>query len=91
MGMSLNTEVGSLVIFTGKGGSPTENKMAREKLSVGEVYEVLSMEVGGFSSTVTLKEGRFNTVMFENTEPAPDEMPDDGRFGYLKFLGRLNQ
>ena len=81
--MSLNTEVGSLVIFTGEGGYPMENEMAREKLSVGELYEVLSMEVGRSSSTVTLKEGVFNTVMFANTTPAPEKMPDDGRMMYV--------
>ena len=80
--MSLNTEVGSLVIFTGEGGYSMENDMAREKLSVGELYEVLSMKVGGFSSTVTLKEGTFNTVMFVNAAPAPEEMPDEGRKSY---------
>ena len=82
--MSLNTEVGSSVIFTGVGGSPNENVKAREKLSVGELYEVLSMTVGGWSSAVTLQEGSFNTVMFVNATTAPEEMPDDGR----KYYGR---
>ncbi len=53
--MSLNTEVGSFVIFTGVGGYPKENEDARERLSVGELYEVLSMKVGGWSSTVMTK------------------------------------
>ncbi len=80
--MSLNTEVGAFVIFTGVGGYPNENDKARERLSVGELYEVLSMKVGGFSSTVTLPEGSFNTVMFVNATTAPEEMPDDGRKSY---------
>ena len=80
--MSLNTEVGSFVIFTGVGGYSKENEGAKERLSVGESYEVLSMKVGGWSSDVTLKEGSFNTVMFVNATPAPEEMPDDGRKSY---------
>ena len=80
--MSLNTEVGSFVIFTGVGGYPKENEQARERLSVGELYEVLSMKVGNWSSTVTLPEGSFNTVMFVNAGTVPDEMPDDGRRFY---------
>lgn len=84
--MSLNTEVGSFVIFTGFGGNLVENEKATERLSVGELYEVLSMKVGGWSSTVTLPEGSFNTVMFVNAGTVPDEMPDDGRKSYA---GRL--
>ena len=80
--MSLNTEVGAFVIFTGVGGYPEENEKARERLSVGEPYEVLSMRVGGWSSSVTIPEGSFNTVMFVNATPAPEEMPDDGRKSY---------
>ena len=82
LSMSLNTEVGSFVIFTGVGGYRKENEQARERLSVGGIYEVLSMDVRGWSSTVTLKEGTFNTVMFVNAAPAPEEMPDEGRKSY---------
>jgi hypothetical protein len=80
--MSLNTEVGSFVIFTGVGGYPNENDRARERLSVGGLYEVLSMKVGGWSSAVTLQEGSFNTVMFVNATTPPEEMPDDNRKSY---------
>lgn len=86
MSMSLNTEVGSFVIFTGVGGYRKENEDAREKLSVGEVYEVLSMRVGSWSSSVTIPEGSFNTVMFVNAGTVPDEMPDDGRKSYSERL-----
>ena len=81
--MSLNTEVGAFVIFTGVGGYDGENEQARERLSVGELYEVLGMDVGAWSSTVTLREGSFNTVMFVNATPAPEEMPDDCRKSYV--------
>lgn len=70
--MSLNTKVGSIIVFTGRGGYPNQNSHAREKLEIGKTYEVIGMEVGGSMSYVSIAEGLFNTVMFENTTHVPD-------------------
>lgn len=81
--MSINTPCGDMVRFTGENGLPVHRRNAFDAgLVVGQEYKVLSMSVGGTSSTVELAEGRFNTVLFENTGPVPDEMPDDGRMMY---------
>jgi hypothetical protein len=80
--MSLNTEVGAMVSFVGVGGCPAENEHANKLLTIGAEYEVISLVVGGFSSNVKLNAGSFNTVMFVNTGPTPDKMPDDGRMSY---------
>jgi hypothetical protein len=82
--MSLNTEVGAMVKYTGKNGYDIEHQNAANRgLFVEQDYEVLAVRVGRSSSEVVTAEGNFNTSIFENTGPVPDEMPDDGRFQYL--------
>lgn len=68
--MRLDTKPGELVKFHGVGGYPFENEQARKALEIGKIYEVEWVEVGSWSSSVTLKgiEKRYNTVMFENVE-----------------------
>lgn len=64
--MSLDTPAGSMVRFIGRNGHQWQLDEALEVLEVGREYEVLSVDVGGFSSRVFLADGAFNTVMFEN-------------------------
>ena len=65
--MRLDTKPGEMVRFLGKNGYEGELTRAKDMLEVGQLYEVASMSVGGFRSSVTLKDGgSFNSVMFEN-------------------------
>jgi hypothetical protein len=63
--MSLEAKAGDIVRFTGVGGAAWEIEAAFEHLELGQVYTVLAVETGAFSSLVMLHEGRFNTAMFE--------------------------
>ncbi|PKQ10896.1 MAG: hypothetical protein CVT70_17185 [Alphaproteobacteria bacterium HGW-Alphaproteobacteria-1] len=63
--MSLAAKAGDIVRFTGVGGAAWEIEAAFEHLELGQVYTVLAVETGAFSSLVMLHEGRFNTAMFE--------------------------
>ena len=72
--MSLNTPIGSKIRFTNTNGTDRERVAANDILSQDAEYEVLEMNVGGFSSQVLIAEGWFNTVMFENA-PEPDTLP----------------
>jgi hypothetical protein len=68
--MALGTAVGAKVVFLSSGGYDGERENAEKILTVGAVYTVSAVEIGGFSSTVTLEGlGTFNTVMFGNTTP----------------------
>lgn len=66
--MRLNTKKGSKVRFLGRNGYDHQLEKAMSTLVVGAEYEVLGLEVGGWSSTVILEPGRFNSVMFENVD-----------------------
>jgi len=72
--MDLNTKPGSLVRFLGKNGYEGERKRACALLTVGNAYEVESVSVGRFDSSVRLKgiDAVFNTVMFENVMNPPE-------------------
>lgn len=69
--MDIHTQSGDRVIFSAVGGYEIQKQSALQVgLTVGAVYEVLRVEVGGFSSDVVLKEfpeHKFNTCMFENS------------------------
>lgn len=68
--MDLQTKPGDQVIFKHPDrGWPSDIKDASEFLKVDEKYTVESINVGGFTSYVRLKESpgiSFNTCMFEN-------------------------
>lgn len=66
--MKLYTKKGAKVRFIGKNGYPAELERAMGILEVGGEYEVLGMDVGGWSSSVRLSGGCFNSVMFENVD-----------------------
>jgi hypothetical protein len=57
------------VVFTGKGGYPSQNARANELLEVGQEYTVVGGSVFSSSSYYILDgfEEQFNTVMFEGT------------------------
>lgn len=67
--MCIQTAAGSRVVFMARNGYEGERAQALRILTVGAVYEVTSMDVGNFSSSVTLKgiPGYFNASMFKNT------------------------
>ena len=70
--MSLQTQPGAWVRFTGKGGPDWEIAEAKTVLTLGSAYKVQAMDIGGTSSRVVLQDGAFNTAMFENmTDPQP--------------------
>lgn len=73
--MALDTPVGSKIRFRAAGGYPMELERAKQVLSEFETYEVLDLNVGGFSSRVRIREGWFNTVMFANL-PEPEDLPE---------------
>lgn len=86
--MSLNTEVGAKVIYTGHNGHGADHELAVSSgLVLGHEYEVISMRVGGHSSKVQIQQGYFNSVIFENSGPVPDVMPDDGRLDFSSIPG----
>ncbi len=64
--MALTTRRGQIVQFTGIGGSRQDIEDACQTLTLGACYIVLATEVGRRRSHVVLREGRFNTAMFEN-------------------------
>ncbi len=66
--MDLKTKKGSRVRFLGRNGYEHQLKKAMEVLEVGGEYEVIDLEVGDWSSVVTIDHGRFNSVMFENVD-----------------------
>lgn len=69
--MNIYAEEGDKVIFLGKHGRDEELKYALQKLEVGKEYTVYYTDVGGWYSTVCLKElpsEDFNTVMFADVE-----------------------
>lgn len=61
---------GSLVRFLGKNGHDHELTEALELLEVGRVYEVESIDIGGWVSYLKLKDiaTTFNSVMFEDVQ-----------------------
>lgn len=67
--MDLETKPAERVRFIGHGGYEWQQQEARKHLKVGETYTVESMDVGDWSSSVSLAEypgKQFNSVMFEN-------------------------
>ena len=67
--MSLTSQPGSKVIFHGNGGYVGEQVQAKIFLQIGKEYTVQTMDVGGFTSYVSLEEipdKSFNTTMFSN-------------------------
>lgn len=51
--------------FTGEGGYPGEAEKAKAVLTLGKRYPVLHASISQSSSRITLKEGSFNTVLFD--------------------------
>lgn len=69
--MNIYTPPGSKIRFSLAGnGYPDASQRAREVLVINEVYTVRNIQVGGWTSYVTLEEvpGSFNTVMFSNVD-----------------------
>ena len=78
--MRLDTRLGEKVSFTGEGGYPNQNESANALLTVGAEYEVVSVDVGNWESSVKIKGAvqSYNTVMFDNlTECDRCGQPDD--------------
>lgn len=72
--MRLDTKPGEKVRFLNQNGYDYERTIAAELLDTETEYEVEFVDVGDFRSSVKLKGFRifFNTVMFENIEPAQE-------------------
>ena len=71
--MDMYADTGHKVVFMGRGGRDEEIDNAKNILKIGSIYNVSSVDVHAFSSTVCLKEfpGRFfNQVMFEELPKA---------------------
>lgn len=67
--MDIYSEIGTRIVYMGKGGWPGQTDEANKCLSIGGTYTVNDINVSGFSSKVELLEvpnKRFNTVMFRN-------------------------
>lgn len=76
--MPIDSPSGTRVRFTGYGGYDIDQAHAREYLVINGVYTVDRTEIGGWSTSVFLREvpGReFNSVMFE---AAPHEQHKKG-------------
>jgi hypothetical protein len=59
---------GTKIVFHGIGGYEAENEKARSVLQVGSTYTLLELDVGGWRSSLSIKEAPgmwFNTVMFQ--------------------------
>lgn len=61
-----NDPPGTMVVFDAGGGYDHQKQAAKEVLVLEQIYEVASIEVGGWTSYVTLVgvTGRFNTSLF---------------------------
>lgn len=70
--MALNTPKGAIVTFLGFNGYDRELEKAKEVFEVGKGYEVKSVWVGDWDSTVEFVgvDGRWNTVMFSAAREA---------------------
>ena len=64
-----------VVKFTAAGGHDFQQEEAKKVLELGKEYEVISVDVGGFVSTVYLKGHKqgFNTCLFEKVS---GDIPD---------------
>jgi hypothetical protein len=59
---------GTKIVFHGIGGYEAENEKARSVLQVGSTYTLIELDVGGWRSSLSIKEAPgvwFNTVMFQ--------------------------
>jgi hypothetical protein len=68
---------GTKIVFHGIGGYEAENEKARSVLQVGSTYTLLELDVGGWRSSLSIKEAPgmwFNTVMFQ-PEPVAGAAP----------------
>jgi hypothetical protein len=68
---------GTKIVFHGIGGYEAENEKARSVLQVGSTYTLLELNVGGWRSSLSIKEAPgmwFNTVMFQ-PEPVAGAAP----------------
>jgi hypothetical protein len=68
---------GTKIVFHGIGGYEAENEKARSVLQVGSTYTLLELDVGGWRSSLSIKEASgmwFNTVMFQ-PEPVAGAAP----------------
>jgi hypothetical protein len=84
--MDIYSGVGTKVRFIGINGYDLELKEAKEKLSTTEMYEVESMEVGNYSSSVKFKgvNGAWNSVMLDNMDT---NYPKHDRFKFSQSTG----
>ena len=77
------------VKYTGKGGYQSEKDSADKLLSVGEWYDVESVDVGSFGTYLRLfgfDNKTFNSALFEESEDVDKEISKyvKGILGYVK-------
>ena len=73
--MDIYAKSGTKVKFTANGGYSTEIESAKKIMTIGNLYTVESIDVGGFHTTVYLKEfpsRGFNSCLFEDLEQEGD-------------------
>ena len=58
------------LVFEGNGGYDSERKSAKDKLVIGQSYQVEKIQVGGWNTEVHLTNvsGSFNSCLFERDE-----------------------
>ena len=58
------------LVFEGKGGYKLERESAKDKLVIGQSYQVEKIQVGGYSTDIHLTDisGSFNSCLFERDE-----------------------
>ena len=63
-------ERGMKLVFEGKGGYKLERESAKDKLVIGQSYQVEKIQVGGWNTEVYLQgyKNSFNSCLFERDE-----------------------